>query len=503
MTSRLRTALLPAWVDRTIGIVFAARLCMSAARAVASVVTALYLAADGFSAVEIGLLFLCVGVATACLASGVGMLSDRVGRKPFMIAVPLLAALAAAVYAMTTNPAVLFAAAALGSFGRGAGAGGGNVGPYQPAESALVAEAAPASARASAFSRLTFFSLLGALAGGLLAALAGNSHHLSAAAAASAYRPAFISASVLAAVSGTLSFWLREPRADRPAGAGHARIRFPRRSWPALWRLSVTNAINGLAMGVIGPFMSYWLYLRYGASAAAIGLLFALVNLGSLVSALTAAPLARRLGTVRAIVIVRALAAALLVPMALAPAYWMAGAIYFIRMVVQRVGLPLRLSFVQDLADPSERASVAALSALPAQATMAGSQVLAGYLFEEVALAAPFMVAAAAQFVTAVLYAGFFGRRGAISARSAPAGQPADDGDAPDPLGAHDACAGRLSAQAAGGDGVREVACGRELLSGQWADRALSAVRPPGSAAIIVRPVEPVSGLRPSNFCDE
>jgi MFS family permease len=445
VTSRLRAALLPAWVDRNIGIVLAARLCMSAARTIASVVTALYLAADGFSAVEIGLLFLCVSIATAGMAAGVGMLSDRVGRKPFLIAVPLLTAVAAAVYAATRTPALLFIAAALGSFGRGAGAGGGNVGPYQPAESALVAETVPASARASAFSRLMFFSLLGALAGGLLAALAGNSHRLGAAAAVGAYRPAFASASVLAAVAGLLAFWLREPQAPRPATKGSARIRLPRRSWPALWRLSVTNAANGLAIGIIGPFMSYWLYRRYGASAATIGVLFAIVNFGSLISTLTAAPLARRLGTVRAIVIVRAFTAVLLVPMALAPALWMAGAIYFVRMLAQRAGLPLRQSFVQDLADPSERASVAALSTMPAQATMAGSQVLAGYLFEEVALAAPFMVAAAAQCVTAILYAGFFGSRASRSTGVAQARQPAEDGAtprAPDPLGAKDARTG-------------------------------------------------------------
>ncbi len=415
MSPRIRSALLPAWVDRTMGIVFAARLCMSAARTIASVVTALYLVAAGFSAVEIGLLFLCVSLATAGMSACVGMASDRIGRKPFMVVVPLLAAGAAAVYAITPSHAPLFIAAAIGSFGRGAGAGGGNAGPYQPAESALVAEAVPVAARASAFSLLTFFSLLGALAGGLLAALAGDSRHLGAAAAAGAYRPAFVSASVLSAIAGLLALLLREPRSPRPEGAPGRRIRFPRRSWPALWRLSVTNAVNGVAMGVIGPFMSYWLYRRYGASAAAIGVLFALVNLGSLVSTMTAAPLARRLGTVRAIVAVRALAAVLLVPMALAPAFWMAGAVYFVRMVAQRVALPLRQSFVQDIADPSERAGVAGLSVIPAQATMAGSQVLAGYLFQEVALAAPFMVAAVAQCVTAVMYEWFFGSRARVA----------------------------------------------------------------------------------------
>jgi predicted MFS family arabinose efflux permease len=170
----------------------------------------------------------------------------------------------------------------------------------------------------------------------------------------------------------------------------------------------VANGVNGLAIGMIGPFMSYWLSRRYDVGPAPIGLLFALINLGSLASTLAAAGVGRRMGTVRTIAVVRAIGGVLLVPMVLAPSFWLAGAIYFVRMLAQRVGLPLRQSFVQDLAHPDERASMAALSNVPAQATMAGSQALAGYLFDEVSLAAPFELAAVFQCLNAVLYAVLF-----------------------------------------------------------------------------------------------
>ncbi|MGC8473147.1 MAG: hypothetical protein ACP5PW_01890, partial [Candidatus Dormibacteria bacterium] len=49
------------------------------------------------------------------------------------------------------------------------------------------------------------------------------------------------------------------------------------------------------------------------------------------------------------------------------------------------------------------------LSNLPAQGTMAGSQVLAGYLFDDVSLAAPFELAALFQVANAVLYGALFG----------------------------------------------------------------------------------------------
>lgn len=407
-----RRALLPAWVDANMRIVLGARLAMSAARAIAGVVTALYLADLGYSAFEIGILFLCVALASAAASALIGLASDRIGRKPFLVVVPLVAALAAVVFATVRIPAALFVFGSLGSFGRGAGAGGGSVGPYQPAESALVAEIVSGRERAAAFGRIQFSSSLGALGGGLLAGLAHAGHHLSPEAATAAYRPAFIAAAVLAGLAGLIALRLVEQRPTPHKGtSGSPPSRWPRRSWPALWRLWITNGVNGLAMGVIGPFMSYWLYRRYGAGPATIGYLFAIVNLVTLVSALSAAGVGRRFGTVRAIVFVRAVTAALLIPMVLAPTFWLAGLIFTIRMLTQRVGMPLRQSFTQDLAHPDERASLAALSNLPAQGTMAGSQVLAGYLFDEVSLASPFELAAVFQAANAALYWLLFAHR--------------------------------------------------------------------------------------------
>lgn len=416
MIGRWWKSLWPGWVDANLRIILIGRATMSVARSVSGVVVALYLAAIGFSALKIGALFLVVTVVSACISTTVGLRSDRVGRKPFLVTVPLLAAVASAVFCFDRTPALLFVFAALGSFGRGQGAGGGTVGPYQPAESAMVAEGVPASARSAAFGRLAFVSSAGALVGGLLAALAQTHRHMTPAAATAAFRPAFAAAAVLAAVAGVVALWLHEPshRAapSPPRSARRSPLSWPRRSWPALWRLSVTNGVNGLGIGLLGPFVSYWLARRYGATPAAIGLLFALVNLGSLVSSLSAAGIGRRLGTVRAIVAVRAVGGLLTVPMVLAPTFWLAGAMFLLRMLAQRVGLPLRQSFTQDLAHPDERSSVAALSILPAQATMGGSQVLAGYLFDEVGLAAPFELSAVFQCANALLY-GILFRHGA------------------------------------------------------------------------------------------
>jgi hypothetical protein len=62
-------AVVPSWADRNLRVILAARVGMSLGRAIASVVTALYLAAIGFSAIEIGVLF--VGVAVIGFALGI------------------------------------------------------------------------------------------------------------------------------------------------------------------------------------------------------------------------------------------------------------------------------------------------------------------------------------------------------------------------------------------------------------------------------------------------
>ncbi|MHB1710677.1 MAG: MFS transporter [Acidimicrobiales bacterium] len=463
---RWRRELWPSWVDANLRIILIARCAMSMARAIAGVVVALYLAAEGFSALKIGVLFLVVTVVSALMSTGVGLLSDRVGRKPFLVVVPLLATVAAAAFAVDRTPALLFVFAALGSFGRGQGAGGGTVGPYQPAESAFVAEGVPASVRTAAFGRLAFVSSLGALFGSLLAGLAHTHPHMTPAAAATAYRPAFVAAGVLAAVAAVVALWLHEPQRERAASPGHRdrrpRMSWPRQSWPALWRLSVTNSVNGLGIGLFGPFVSYWLARRYGASPAAIGLLFALVNLGSLVSTLAAAGIGRRLGTVRAIVAVRAIGGVLMVPMALAPTFWIAGVVFFVRMLAQRVGMPLRQSFTQDLAHPEERASVAALSNLPAQGTMGAGQVLAGFLFDEVGLAAPFELAAVFQCANAVLYGILFGW-----AKPSPRDKRGDSAtsDNTDPGAAGGEASGRATGGGGGGGMHRDLSFGAGVSS--------------------------------------
>jgi MFS family permease len=422
LTRRFRAALRPEWSSRNFDIILLARIAMSAGRALAGVLTPIYLALQGFSALELSEYVIAVALASAILSAVIGMAADYVGRRIFLIVVPLLTALAGTGFAFSPDTVVLFGLGALGSFGRGSGAGSGTVGPYLPAESAFVAESVPAAHRNSAFGRLTFGSSLGALAGSLLALLAPSTH-LHGPAATAAFRAGFLAIAVTSAIAGLLAVALSEPssprrqrarsaRQDRGLGRGTGQGRrhglgwlsLPRRSRWLVYRLWITNTTNGLAVGMFGPFVTYWFFRRFGASAPQVGVVFAVINAATMVSSLSAARLARRWGLVRTVFLVRAAQALLLVPMVLAPTFALAAGAYFVRMVVQRIGLPLRQSYAVGLAHPDERAAVSALSNLPSQLVMSGSPAITGYLMDEVSLSLPFELAAILQFVNATSF---------------------------------------------------------------------------------------------------
>lgn len=421
---RIRTRFSPDWVTRDMRLLLAARVFMSAGRALAGIIVPIYLALIGYSALTLGALFVAVAITSAVLSSITGLLSDRFGRKPFIVILPWFAALAAFAFAFSHVEAILFVFAALGSFGRGAGAGAGMIGPYQPAEQAFLADTVSARHRNTLFGWIAFASSLGALIGtgpltalpiGLAAIGIWNLQGLA------IYRLEFLIMAALALIAGLLALPLTEirrtlPEAE-PSSITTTRRRFALRrpqlnisgqSWAILWRLWATNSVNGLAVGFFGPFITYWFFRRYGAGPETIGLLFSLINLAAMLSNLWAARFAKSLGLVRAIVVSRTFQAVLIIPMVLAPTFWLAGAFYLVRMMAQRMGLPLRQSYVMGVLPPEERGTVGALANLPSQVTSAISPALAGYLFDSVSLALPFEIGAILQSVDVVMFFLFF-----------------------------------------------------------------------------------------------
>ncbi len=393
-------------MNRDLKIIYIARLLMSTNRALAGIVVAIYFTIDGLSALQLGLVFLAVGIFSALFSSSIGMISDQIGRKIFMVAVPGLTAVASLVFFLTHNLALLILAAIVGTFGRGSGAGAGAVGPYQTVESALALENSKFEFRNNIFGRLGFASSIGATIGSLMT-LTISTDKTGKASQLGYYHFVFFIA-FLAALGASLVALLLKKDAKKRKKNEKVKFKFPVKSKGLMYKLWITNSLNGVAVGMFGPFVSYWFFKRYGVGPHSIGILFAVINVVTIVGTLSAANLAKKIGLVNVVTIVRAAQSVLLIPMVLAPSFIISGGIYLLRMMVQRIGLPLRQSFVTSMADESERSTVMAMSNFPNQIMMAAAPTFSGYLFEYISEEVPFEIAGVFQMANTVAFYLFF-----------------------------------------------------------------------------------------------
>jgi MFS family permease len=419
--SRLR----PHWLNHNLIYLFAGRALRSVSQAYLIIIVPLYLAALGYTAVQLGIMFAIVAAASAVMAAFIGLLSDRFGRKTLLIIISLMTAAGGAIFALSRSFAVLTTAAALGTIGRGGGAGSaGAFGPYYPAEQPLIAEQTTDELRTQIFGVLSFVAVLGGALGSLIAwapklMLRGFGLPI-----VEGYRVLFMLTALLGVSMALLVAPVREShrgsagarrlhgqaprRRAITSGAGKLVLGLSPQSWRLVSRFMISGATNGLAIGMLGPLLVYWFYRRFGVDAAAIGRLYFLLNLLAAAPYLLSGRLASRLGSVLAVVLCRAVATVLLMVMVLMPSFWLAGLVYGGRMIFNTLSLPIRQSFLMGVIPPRERSSAAGMASFPAQAGSMISPYIAGYLMQQVSLEMPLELAAALQGINAILYYVFF-----------------------------------------------------------------------------------------------
>lgn len=343
-----------------------------------TVIFPLYLARAGYSAAKLGLVLAISGAVTVFLVAGVGLAADAWGRKRMIIGLAALACLGGVGMAWSPMFWVVVLASGLGGVGKGGGAGsGGSWGPVFPAEQPLVADSIEPQNRTQAFGQLSFVGVLAGAAGSLVAGIPELLHAQGLSWLAS-YHWLFGASSVVALAMILVTLPIREPQHDAHPDQPMTPIPVRR----LVGRLGLTNALNGLGFGFLGPLLTYWFYRRYGVGPAEIGIVYTIVNLASAFPYLWSAPLAKILGAVRTVVVTRAISLVMLILMVWAPNFWIAGLLYTLRMAFNSLGMPARQSYVMGVSDPRYRSRVSAFGSLPSQVTSMISPAIGGALMD-------------------------------------------------------------------------------------------------------------------------
>jgi MFS family permease len=409
-----------AWFNRDLKWLFILRVLRSIAQGYLGIIVPLYLAALGYGAVQLGILFSVSAIVAGVLSTATGLLADRYGRKLFLIAISLMMAAAGVMFGLARTFEALVIAGALGSIGRGGGAAaGGAWGPFYPAAQALVAERTSALTRTTVFGALSFVGVMAGAIGSLMAALPHLLNRAAGMPILEGYRVLFVMTGAFGVAMALAVLPVNEMHAPalgaepEPARAADppARERIlgvSRESWRLISRFMITNSTNGLAIGMLGPFVVYWFYRRFGVGPEKLAELFFILNLAAAVPYLMAGRIAMAMGSVRSVVVTRSIACVMLVGVTLMPTFFTASVLFLVRMLFNVLSIPVRQSYLMGVIEPSERASAAGLANVPSQVTSAAGPYLAGLFMEHIALALPLDFAAAMQALNAYLYWLFF-----------------------------------------------------------------------------------------------
>ncbi len=387
----------------------AARFWRSIAQGALAVDLALYLHALGWTGTAIGAVLSGAGLTGAALNLVIGVTSDRLRRKLFLLAYEGVTCVCAIIALLTTQTVILSVVIVLAGFGRGAS---GAAGPFSPAEQAWLAEVVESARRGLVYSLNMTLGFSGMAGGALAAALPALWRH--SLGLAGSYRPLFGIVLLGNVINFTLLLGAKESRrtraiskAKRETSSALASIRKKENRF--LRDLMGLNALNGLAVGLIGPLMAYWFQQRFHVGPESIAPVMALAFMVTAGAALYAGRLTRRAGLVRVVVWGRTGGFLALLLLPLMPIYWLAAAIHILRSALNRGTVGARQALVVSAVRDERRGLATSLNALSGQVPQSIGPVIAGAFIGGGWFVAPFFMAAALQSLYVLFYQRIFG----------------------------------------------------------------------------------------------
>jgi MFS family permease len=330
----------------------------------------------GVSPAVVGSIFAIEGITLVLAGIPFAILSDKLGRRWFVIIGNLIFAPTILVFGLTRDIGLLYAAAALGGVGEAMGLSSWN---------ALIADETDLSNRDSAFS-LSFvvgtsaFSLGSAIpiAFGYIEAATGLS-------AISVHSWAFLVIGV-GSFGTPIALWilLRDYKENLLGGKAEG-LKFG--GMKQTTKFSLINSIIGLGAGLIIPLIGTWLWLKFTVPDSYSGPYLALSGITIAFSAVASPRISKRIGLFPAIVATAGSSTLFMFSLAFIPNIFLVGGIYLIRAALMNMNAPLMDSFLMGITPPQRRGLASTLNAviwrLPNNAsTFIGGFMLASSRFD-------------------------------------------------------------------------------------------------------------------------
>ena len=377
-----------------------------------SVITAMYLAELGFSAIAIGAVLTATLIEDAVLTSTIAVIAHRVGVKVLLMAAPVMVVLAGLTLGLAHDPWIIAIAAVIGIISPAGQEGG----PFSALEQALIPGLVSRDHLTRTFSwyNIAGFvpSAFGALAAGLWLDAAdklGLSH-------LDGYRALFLLYAASGLLLAVLYAFLKaklatgtpkesatkppsgsaaEPPADKAAEPPQPEKKLGlHRSRRHVFELSALFAVDSFAGGfVVQSMIVYWFHLRYHVGAEELGPLFFATNILAGFSFLLAPRIAARIGLLKTMLVTHLPCSIALALIPLMPTYAAAAWLMIARSLFSSMDVPTRQTYTMVLVADDERPAAASFMASARSVAQGLAPIFAGMTMAGAASGLPFYIA--------------------------------------------------------------------------------------------------------------
>ncbi|MEM0118492.1 MAG: MFS transporter [Conexivisphaerales archaeon] len=346
----------------------------------------------GLPATFSGLVFTVEGLTSVALSLPLGVMSDRYGRKRFVLAGNIFVGVSILLISLFSNELIIVLAGAMAGISEAA---------FTSSTGALLAQYSNSENRTAIFSLAALAGNLAWGAGGFLLYLIEPLERIGLD-PLSSHLILYISLAASTFLSTLLLVRLNETKRDWKRTAGYGILS------PATRKILIkyigVNIFVAFGAGLVVPLMSQWFAYKYGVPDSVSGPVLGVSNVLIAAASLAAPAAARKLGVVRSIVLTETASTLFMFLTPLPSTFALSGTIYVIRAFLMNVSNPLSSSLIMGMVPDEERGAASGISAtfwrMPnAISTYPGAAMMrAGYLN------LPFYIASALYVMSIALF---------------------------------------------------------------------------------------------------
>ena len=362
------------------------------------VVRPIYFSLIGFSPIEIGILMGIGTIVSAFESLIFGSLSDRHGRKLFILLGSIFSVFRLVLYAISRDFWVLIIAQGIGAIGEGAGAG-------QPIVSGYIADKTDVRDRAHVFSALAISSAASGTIGSLMAVLPAYFQVRLSLDEVSAHILLFWLGAAANAFAVACALPIKEPRKKREQERD---VHLQGLSWKEVGKFSIVRSTDGLGMGLVTQLLPLYFYLSFGADSEDLAPIYALARVLTIPSFLFVPFFVSRLGNVKCLIISRIVTGLVIVFFAIASSFHVSAALFISYRLLFEFAMPMRQAFSTELVKSHQTGTMLGISNSSRAFFQSLAPAIAGYLFEVASLSIPLFSGAALLTINGLQYYVFY-----------------------------------------------------------------------------------------------